>query len=92
MLRVSVDKCLSTGEAQRVSQNLGKKPTLNDIIEYFAYCSYPEFRLASMAEEIQALNNRSSVKSWKVPRLKRELEGVSHRRMAMITKCELNKK
>lgn len=64
-------------------QKRGKKPTLKWIIE--------NLTVAQCYEEITKLQNKSPVKKWQVDRPKRELLGVSPRRVAIIIKKELKR-
>lgn len=64
-------------------QKRGKKPTLKWITE--------NLTVAECYQEITKLENKSPVKKWEVDRPKRELLGVSPRRVAMIIKKELKR-
>lgn len=64
-------------------QKRGKKPTLKWITE--------NFTVAQCYEETVKLQNKSPVKKWQVDRPKRELLGVSPRRVAIIIKKELKR-
>lgn len=64
-------------------QKRGKKPTLKWIME--------NLTVAECYQELVKLENKTPVKKWQVERPKRELLGVSHRRVAIIIKKELKR-
>ncbi|SHO57887.1 phage virion morphogenesis protein [Vibrio quintilis] len=64
-------------------QKRGKRPTMKWIRE--------NMKVGEAAKTIQALENRTPARDWKIERPQRRLIGISPRRVSMLIKRELNR-